>query len=61
MLAGILFVVAGVLIAVYPQLLSMIVATVLIFIGITILALAHYYKRMSKHFENPYIDFFFRF
>jgi len=61
MLGGILFIIAGVLIAVYPKLLSMIVAVVLIFIGITLTAISHHYKKMAKHFENPYIDLFFRF
>jgi uncharacterized membrane protein HdeD (DUF308 family) len=61
MLAGILFIVAGVLIAVYPPLLSMIIAGMLIFIGITLLIIGYHYKKMAKHFENPYVDFFFRF
>lgn len=61
MLVGILFIAAGILIAVYPPLLSIIVAAVLIFIGITLLVISYHYKRMSKHFANPYIDFFFRY
>jgi len=61
MLTGTLFIVAGILIAAYPQLLSIIVAMVLIFIGITLMTVGYHYKKMSKHFDNPYIDFFFRF
>ncbi|MBN1871880.1 MAG: hypothetical protein JW800_04830 [Candidatus Omnitrophica bacterium] len=61
MLGGIVFIICGILIAVYPQLLSLIVATILIFIGIVIVIVGYHYKRISRHFDNPYIDFFFRF
>jgi len=61
MLPGILFIAAGVLIALYPPLLSIIVAAILIIMGITLLFIGYQYKKMSKHFENPYVDFFFRF
>ena len=61
MLAGVLFIIAGIMIAIYPALLSIIVATILVFIGIAILAVSYQYKRMSKHFDNPYMDFFLRF
>ena len=61
MLGGIIFIICGILIAAYPQLLSMIVATILIFIGIVILVVGYLYKKISRHFDNPYMDFFFRF
>ena len=61
MLGGIVFIVAGILIAVFPKLLSIIVATILMFIGIMVLVMGYHYKRISKHFDNPYVDFFFRF
>ena len=56
MILGILFLVSGILIALYPPLLSLIVAGVLIFTGIS-----YHYKKLSKRFENPYVDFFVRF
>ena len=61
MFLGIIFILAGILIAIYPQLLSIIVASGLIIIGIGLLSISYRYKKMSKHFENPWVDFFIRF
>jgi|GEM_PF-182888 hypothetical protein len=61
MLLGLLFIGGGILIAVYPPLLSLIVATFLIFTGIFLLYLRHYYRKLEKKFEHPLIDFFIRF
>ena len=61
MLLGIVFIVAGILIAVYPQLLSLVVAGVLIFIGIILISIRQHYKKISKHIDNPFVDFFIRF
>ena len=61
MLLGIISIVAGILIAVYPQLLSLIVAGVLIFIGIILISIRQHYKKISKHIDNPFVDFFIRF
>jgi len=61
MFLGIIFILAGILIAIYPQLLSIIVASGLIIIGIGLLSISYRYKKMSKHFENPWMDFFIRF
>ena len=61
MVAGIIFILAGILIAIYPPLLSIIVASILILIGIVVLSVSYRYKKMSKHFENPWLDFFVRF
>ncbi|UCG34946.1 MAG: hypothetical protein JSW17_05515 [Candidatus Omnitrophota bacterium] len=60
MLLGIILIGAGILIAIYPPLLSLIVALVLIFTGIAFVYLGYYYRKASKKFENPFIDFFFR-
>ena len=61
MIIGMLFIVAGILIAVYPPLLSLIVASMLIFLGIIFFAISYHYKRISKHVDNPYMNFFIRF
>ena len=61
MLLGIIFIVAGVLIAIYPQLLSLIVAGILIFIGIILISIRQHYKKISRHIDNPFVDFFIRF
>jgi hypothetical protein len=60
MILGLMLIVAGILIAVYPPLLSLIVAMVLIFWGVSILYLSHYYKKIARKFDDPYLDFFFR-
>jgi len=58
---GIIFIIAGLFIAIYPPLLSLIVAGILIFAGISFAAISYQYKKISKRLENPYIDFFIRF
>ncbi len=61
MLVGIIFVLAGILIAVYPPLLSLVVAGMLILIGVSLISISYHYKKMSKHIDNPFVDFFIRF
>lgn len=60
MALGLILIIAGILIAVFPQLLSWIVAFILIFEGIFIIFLSRSYKRMSQRFDDPFIDFFFK-
>jgi uncharacterized membrane protein HdeD (DUF308 family) len=60
MILGIIFIVAGILIALYPPLLSLIVASILIFTGVFFIYLGYYYKKVSRRFESPFINFFFR-
>jgi len=61
MIFGICLIIAGILIALYPPLLSIIVATILILIGIAFASISYRYKKMKRHFENPFMDFFIRF
>jgi uncharacterized membrane protein HdeD (DUF308 family) len=61
MLAGIVLVIAGILIAVYPPLLSIIVALLLILLGIVVLTVTYYERKAGKHSENPVIELFLRF
>ena len=61
MFLGLLFIISGILIAVYPQLLSIIVAIFLIFVGSMLLYIRYYYRRLSKEFRDPFMDFFIRF
>ena len=61
MFIGIALIAAGLLIAAYPPLLSIIVASLLIFIGITLTTISYRFKKMNKHVDNPYADFFIRF
>jgi positive regulator of sigma E activity len=61
MASGIILIVAGILIALYPPLLSIIVATLLILAGVAVLSIAHYNKKLRKHYDNPAVNLFFRF
>jgi hypothetical protein len=61
MLVGIVFILAGILIAIYPPLLSLVVAGMLILIGISLISISYHYKKISKHIDNPFVDFFIRF
>ncbi len=59
MVLGIILIIAGILIAVYPPLLSLIVASVLIFAGIFLVYVGYYYRKISRKFGDPFMDFFF--
>jgi len=60
MAIGVFFILAGILIALYPPLLSIIVAAVLIFIGAGAVSVGYRVRKMQKRFDDPFIDFFFR-
>jgi len=61
MITGIILIVVGILIVAFPQLLSIIVATLLIMIGATIASVSYHFKKMNKEFNNPFMDFFIKF
>ncbi len=61
MIVGIVFIIAGLLIAIYPPLLSLIVASVMIFTGISFLVIGYHYKKMKKTMGNPFMDFLIKF
>lgn len=58
MIAGIILILAGILIAIYPPLLSLIIAFVMIFTGVFLIYLSYYYRKNSRKFEDPFINFF---
>ncbi len=60
MIAGIILILAGILLVVYPPLLSIIVASFLILSGLMVISIARYNRRLERHFENPTIEIFFR-
>ncbi|MFQ5643608.1 MAG: hypothetical protein ACE5FQ_07905 [Thiogranum sp.] len=60
MVAGIVLVLAGILLVLYPPLLSIIVASFLILSGFMVISIARYNRRLEKHFDNPTVDIFFR-
>jgi UPF0716 family protein affecting phage T7 exclusion len=61
MLAGIILIMAGILLVVFPPLLSIIVAAFLIFAGVMAISVARYNRKYQRHFDNPTIEFFFRY
>jgi uncharacterized membrane protein HdeD (DUF308 family) len=61
MVAGLVLIIAGFLIAVYPPLLSIIVAALLIFLGATTMVAAYFDRKLSRRHENPVIELFLRF
>lgn len=61
MIAGILLIVFGVLIAVFPDLLAWIVAFMFMFMGVMVLAAGWYNRRLARHYDNPFFEIFFRF
>ncbi len=60
MLLGIILVFSGMLIAIYPPLLSIIVASLLIVLGVFIFYLSWRYKQATNRIEDPFVDFFMR-
>ena len=60
MIIGLMLITAGILIVIYPPLLSLIVASVLIVIGLIFVSISWRFKRMKKNMPNPYVDFFMR-
>jgi len=60
MLLGILLMIGGVLIALYPPLLSIIVAAILVASGTILTVIGYRMKKMSRKFDDPFIDFFMK-
>lgn len=60
MLTGIILVIAGLLIAIYPPLLSLIVAALLVALGVMVLLMAYYHRKLGRREENPVVDVIFR-
>jgi hypothetical protein len=61
MLAGVVLIGAGVLIAMYPPLLAWIVAILLIVVGVFTWASAYYHKRLARRSDNPVVELIMRF
>jgi Flp pilus assembly protein TadB len=60
MIFGILYIIAGILLVLFPQLLAFMVAFIFIVTGISMMYMSYYYKRTSHRFNDSYIDFMFR-
>jgi Flp pilus assembly protein TadB len=60
MTAGIILIFAGILLVLYPPLLAIIVATVLIASGALLMAVTWYERKLQRHYQNPTIEFVIR-
>jgi len=60
MVVGIILIISGILIALYPPLLSLIVAVLLVLSGTVLIAVSYRYKKAEKRFDDPFLDFFMR-
>ena len=61
MIAGIVLIVAAVLLIVYPPLLSLVVAIFLMLAGITLVSIAYQERKLKRQYRNPVIEFFIRY
>ena len=61
MIAGIVLIVAAVLLIVYPPLLSLVVAMFLMLAGITLVSIASQERKLKRQYRNPVIEFFIRY
>jgi uncharacterized membrane protein HdeD (DUF308 family) len=61
MLTGIVLLLAGILIALYPPLLSIIVASVLIALGLLLALSAWYHRERRRGGDNPIIELILRY
>jgi len=60
MLAGLILILSGVLIAIYPPLLALVVAALLITTGLLTLVIAYQNRKIPEPFRNPVIKVFFQ-
>ena len=59
MIAGVILIIAGLLLVLYPPLLSIIVATLLVIAGVLVMTISHYERKLHRHHPNPTVEFFF--
>ena len=60
MLTGIVLVLCGILIALYPPLLSLVVSILLIFLGTFVFMISYKTRQMENTFKDPFLDLFFK-
>jgi Flp pilus assembly protein TadB len=61
MITGILLIVCGMMIVLYPPLLSIVVGALIISAGSILCVISYRYKKMSRRIEDPFLDFFVKF
>ncbi len=61
MMTGLFFVLMGLLILFYPQILVIMLSSVLVVFGLGIMAASWQFRRMRKHSASPFINWIIRF
>jgi hypothetical protein len=61
MLTGIVLLLAGISIALYPPLLSIIIASILIALGLLLAVIAWYHRKLQRRGGNPIIQLILRY
>lgn len=61
MVFGIILIISGILIAMYPPLLSIVVAVLLISIGSVFAVMGYRFKKASRSFNDPFMNFFMKY
>ena len=60
MLTGLVFVIIGILVLLYPQILVVMVSGVLILFGLGMMAAAWQFRRLKRHSESRFINWIVR-
>ncbi|MBM3248523.1 MAG: DUF3096 domain-containing protein [Candidatus Omnitrophica bacterium] len=61
MLIGLLFIISGILIFAYPQILAFITAVFLFSVGFSLIVMHFHFRRVVRNSDNPFFNFFIRF
>ncbi len=60
MLTGLVFVLIGILIVIFPRLLELFVATLLVFFGLGIMATSWQFRRLRRQSQSRFINWIIR-
>ena len=61
MISALVLMISGILIAIYPEILALMVSFLLVFMGLSILFIRYQMKKMHDNWQNPYANFFTRY
>ena len=61
MITGIFFILMGLLILIYPQILVAMISGMLILIGLIIISISMRFRRARRHAQSPFMDWIIRY
>lgn len=61
MITGVLFIIMGLLILIYPQILIAMISGILILIGVIIMSISMRFRRMRQHAQSGFMDWITRY